>query len=103
MIQAAQAKLRAGCGLLWSFVLPSYLVVRAARTWIWSSVNDPGGLRSTRRELPRLALFGVVGVAFVQLFYFLSIHRLPVGISMPPSSPREVTSILASGGVCAAT
>jgi len=42
----------------------------------------PSSLGVHRRELPRLALFGVVGVAFVQLFYFLAIHRLPVGIAL---------------------
>jgi drug/metabolite transporter (DMT)-like permease len=44
--------------------------------------RNPRSLRARRAELPRLALFGVVGVAFVQLFYFLAIHRLPVGISL---------------------
>lgn len=44
--------------------------------------RSPASLRVHRRELPRLALFGVVGVAFVQLFYFLAIHRLPVGIAL---------------------
>jgi len=44
--------------------------------------RDPGSLRVHRRELPRLALFGIVGVAFVQLFYFLALHRLPVGIAL---------------------
>ena len=39
-------------------------------------------LRVRRRELLPLALFGIVGVAFVQLFYFLAIHRLPVGIAL---------------------
>ena len=42
----------------------------------------PTSLRVTRQELPRLALFGVCGVAFVQLFYFLSIHRLEIGIAL---------------------
>jgi drug/metabolite transporter (DMT)-like permease len=45
-------------------------------------VRSPASLRVGRSELPRLALFGVVGVAFVQLFYFLAIHRLPVGIAL---------------------
>ncbi len=44
--------------------------------------RNPASLKVERRELPRLALFGVVGVAFVQLFYFLAIHRLPVGIAL---------------------
>jgi drug/metabolite transporter (DMT)-like permease len=42
----------------------------------------PSSLRIRRRDVPRLALFGIVGVAFVQLFYFLAIHRLPVGIAL---------------------
>jgi len=42
----------------------------------------PASLRVSRGELPRLALFGVCGVAFVQLFYFLAIHRLEIGIAL---------------------
>ena len=42
----------------------------------------PAALRVDRRELAFLALFGVTGVAFVQWFYFLAIHRLPVGIAL---------------------
>jgi drug/metabolite transporter (DMT)-like permease len=45
-------------------------------------VVAPGRLRATRRELPFLAVFGVCGLAFVQWFYFLSIHRLAVGIAL---------------------
>jgi drug/metabolite transporter (DMT)-like permease len=43
---------------------------------------DPASLRVRRDEVLRLAIFGVVGVAFVQLFYFLALHRLPVGIAL---------------------
>ena len=39
-------------------------------------------LRISRAELPELALYGVVGFAFVQWFYFVSIQRLPVGIGL---------------------
>jgi drug/metabolite transporter (DMT)-like permease len=42
----------------------------------------PRSLRVTRRELPFLAFFGAVGVAFVQWLYFVAIHRLPVGIAL---------------------
>jgi drug/metabolite transporter (DMT)-like permease len=42
----------------------------------------PASLRVTRRELAFLVLFGIAGVAFVQWFYFLAIHRLPVGIAL---------------------
>ena len=36
----------------------------------------------TRRELPFLAVFGICGLAFVQWFYFLSIHRLAIGVAL---------------------
>src|SRR5260370_8647074 len=45
-------------------------------------VRDPASLRVRRTELLRLAVFGVVGVALVQLFYFLAIHRLDIGIAL---------------------
>jgi drug/metabolite transporter (DMT)-like permease len=42
----------------------------------------PSSLRTTRRELAFLAVFGVCGVAFVQLFYFAAISHLEIGISL---------------------
>ena len=42
----------------------------------------PSGCACTRRELPFLAVFGIGGLAFVQWFYFLSIHRLAIGIAL---------------------
>jgi drug/metabolite transporter (DMT)-like permease len=42
----------------------------------------PGRLRVGLRELGFLVVFGITGLAFVQWFYFLSIHRLPVGIAL---------------------
>ncbi len=42
----------------------------------------PRSLRTNRREILYLAAFGVFGVAFVQLFYFLAIHRLEIGVSL---------------------
>jgi drug/metabolite transporter (DMT)-like permease len=45
-------------------------------------VRSPGALRVDRRSLLRLAVFGVFGVALVQLFYFLAIHRLEIGIAL---------------------
>jgi drug/metabolite transporter (DMT)-like permease len=44
-------------------------------------VRSPGALRVDRRGLLRLAVFGI-GVALVQLFYFLAIHRLAIGIAL---------------------
>jgi drug/metabolite transporter (DMT)-like permease len=45
-------------------------------------VRSPSALRLSRDELLRLSIFGFVGVALVQLFYFLSIHRLAIGIAL---------------------
>lgn len=39
-------------------------------------------LRLRTSELPQLILFGAVGLALVQLFYFLAIHRLAIGIAL---------------------
>ncbi len=44
--------------------------------------TGPGRLRVTARELPFLALFGIAGLAFVQWFFFLSIHRLDIGVAL---------------------
>jgi drug/metabolite transporter (DMT)-like permease len=46
------------------------------------AVAAPARLRLTRRELPYLVVFGVGGLAFVQWFYFLAIHRLAIGIAL---------------------
>jgi drug/metabolite transporter (DMT)-like permease len=45
-------------------------------------VTSPERLRVRLRELPFLALFGIGGLAFVQWFYFLAIHRLSIGIAL---------------------
>jgi drug/metabolite transporter (DMT)-like permease len=46
------------------------------------AVVAPRRLTLTRRELPYLLVFGVVGLAFVQWFYFLAIHRLAIGVAL---------------------
>ncbi|MGY1630848.1 EamA family transporter [Geodermatophilus sp. SYSU D01186] len=43
---------------------------------------SPGRLRITWREVPFLAVFGVVGVALTQFLYYVAIGRLPVGIAL---------------------
>ncbi|WP_240619426.1 DMT family transporter [Blastococcus sp. TF02-8] len=43
---------------------------------------SPSRLRVRRRELPLLAVFGVVGVALTQFLYYVAIGRLPVGIAL---------------------
>lgn len=39
-------------------------------------------LKPTRAELPWLIAFGIVGVAFVQAFYFVAIERMYVGVAL---------------------
>jgi drug/metabolite transporter (DMT)-like permease len=39
-------------------------------------------LRVRREELPWLAAFGVLGLALVQLFYFIGLERLDIGVSL---------------------
>ena len=39
-------------------------------------------LKATRREIPKLLLFGVIGFAGVQTTYFFAIARLPVSIAL---------------------
>jgi drug/metabolite transporter (DMT)-like permease len=46
------------------------------------AVMAPGRLRLTRRELPYIVTFGIAGLAFVQWFYFLAIHRLAIGVAL---------------------
>jgi drug/metabolite transporter (DMT)-like permease len=45
-------------------------------------LRERSSLRVARREVPRLAIFGCIGVAFVQLTYFLAIHRLAIAIAL---------------------
>ena len=42
----------------------------------------PHRLRITWREVPLVAVFGVVGVALTQFLYYYAIHRMPVGIAL---------------------
>jgi drug/metabolite transporter (DMT)-like permease len=46
------------------------------------AVVSPGRLRVTWRELPFLAVFGVVGVALTQFLYYVAIREMPVGIAL---------------------
>jgi drug/metabolite transporter (DMT)-like permease len=42
----------------------------------------PARLRVSWREVPFLAVFGVVGVALTQFLYYVAIGRMPVGIAL---------------------
>jgi drug/metabolite transporter (DMT)-like permease len=52
------------------------ILVAAVAVWRASA------LRTNRRELAFLAVFGIFGLAFVQLFYFVGIQRLDIGIAL---------------------
>ena len=43
---------------------------------------DPRRLALRRHEIPLLAVFGVCGLAFVQWFYFVAIHRLEIAVAL---------------------
>jgi drug/metabolite transporter (DMT)-like permease len=45
-------------------------------------LRDRASLRVGLRELPLLAVYGLVGVALIQYLYFVAILRLPVGIAL---------------------
>jgi len=45
-------------------------------------VVSPGRLRIGWREVPFIAVFGVVGIALTQYLYYVAIGRLPVGIAL---------------------
>jgi drug/metabolite transporter (DMT)-like permease len=45
-------------------------------------LTRPTALRATPRQAAYLVAFGVVGLNGVQVFYFLAIHRLPLGIAV---------------------
>jgi drug/metabolite transporter (DMT)-like permease len=46
------------------------------------AVVSPGRLRVSWREVPFLAVFGVVGVALTQFLYYVAIGNMPVGIAL---------------------
>jgi drug/metabolite transporter (DMT)-like permease len=46
------------------------------------AIARPETLRLSRREVPYFLAFGIGGLALVQWFYFLAIHRLPIGIAL---------------------
>jgi drug/metabolite transporter (DMT)-like permease len=45
-------------------------------------LSRPGLLRVRREELPVLLTFGILGLAFVQWFYFEAISRLDIGVAL---------------------
>jgi drug/metabolite transporter (DMT)-like permease len=46
------------------------------------ALTNRGALRIRRGELPLLLVYGVVGIAFTQFLYFVSLQTIPIGISL---------------------
>ena len=46
------------------------------------AITNRSGLRLRRAEIPRIAAYGILGVAVTQSLYFVAILRLPVGVSL---------------------
>ena len=49
---------------------------------IYALVRRPESLKVNRGQIGFLALYGIAGFAAVQVFYFIAISRLPVGIGL---------------------
>jgi len=81
-VNGAVAKVALGSGLSSLRLTEARSLGACAGLTLLALAHRPASLRVSRSELPRLALFGVCGVAFVQLFYFLAIHRLEIGIAL---------------------
>lgn len=49
---------------------------------LYALVRKPSSLKVNRQQIGFLALYGIAGFAAVQVFYFIAISRLPVGIGL---------------------
>jgi drug/metabolite transporter (DMT)-like permease len=49
---------------------------------VFVALNRPSRLKITRRELPFLVAYGVLGVAMTQYLYFVALQYLPVGVAL---------------------
>lgn len=49
---------------------------------VFIGITRPGALRLRRAEVPLLLVYGIFGVAATQALYFLSIERIPIGVSL---------------------
>lgn len=76
------AKAMIDAGLSPEQVASARISLGAVILLIGTALFRPKALRVRRRELPTLVAYGVVGVAAVQLFYFVAVARLPIGVAM---------------------
>jgi drug/metabolite transporter (DMT)-like permease len=60
--------------------------IRSAGAFIclltYALIRRPASLKINRQQIGFLALYGIAGFAGVQVFYFIAISRLPVGIGL---------------------
>ncbi|MSY98085.1 MAG: EamA family transporter, partial [Actinobacteria bacterium] len=46
------------------------------------AITRPAALRITKKELPVLLVYGVIGVGMTQFLYFVALQTLPVGVAL---------------------
>ncbi|MEI7631673.1 MAG: EamA family transporter, partial [Actinomycetes bacterium] len=46
------------------------------------AITRPAALRITKKELPVLLVYGVIGVGMTQYLYFVALQTLPVGVAL---------------------
>jgi drug/metabolite transporter (DMT)-like permease len=76
------AKAAMDAGLSPEQVASARICLGAVLLLVGTVLFRPRALRVRRRDLPTLVAYGVVGVAAVQLLYFVTVARLPIGVAM---------------------
>ena len=76
------AKAAMDAGLAPQQVASARICLAAVILLVGAALVRPKALRIRRRDLPVLLAYGLVGVALVQLLYFVAVSRLPVGVAM---------------------
>jgi drug/metabolite transporter (DMT)-like permease len=76
------ARAAMNAGLSPQQVASARICLAAVLLLVGTALLRPGALRLPRRDLPVLLAYGVLGVAVVQLLYFVAVSRLPVGVAM---------------------
>jgi drug/metabolite transporter (DMT)-like permease len=76
------AKAALDAGLSAEQVTTARICLAATILLVGTAIFRPRALRIRRRELPALIVYGLIGVAAVQLFSFVSVARLPIGIAL---------------------
>jgi len=84
LFAAAGNVVKALFGLGYSPLVLAQLRIWWALAWLFALllVMRPALLRVDRRELPALAVFGTIGLAGVQLSYYLTIARINIAVAL---------------------